>query len=100
MLRVFTSPAGALPNASFASDALLNALIGSAKFATDGTGDITVGTTHGLSADQLVRFSTQGGAALPVQIDVNGRYFVLAAGLTTTKLRISLTAGGTPILFT
>jgi hypothetical protein len=91
--------ADVLPNAAFTSSGLLNALVSSCRFATDGTGDITCGAVHGLSAGQLVRFSTQGGS-LPVQINYNGQYFVLAVGLTTTKLRISLTAGGSPILFT
>lgn len=98
-LRVFQLRADQMPNAGYAAVGLLNALIGSCSFATDGTGDITVKVVHGLVADQLVRFSVQGGA-LPPQLDFNGQYFVLAVGLTTTKLRVSLTSGGAPILFT
>ena len=98
MFKAFTIKAGAAPNATLLSAELLNVLISTCSFATDGTGDITVGAVHGLSAGQLVRFQTTG--SLPPQINVGGRYFVLSAGLTTTKLRISLTVGGTPILFT
>ena len=98
-LQTYQLRADVLPNAAFAPAGLLNALIGSCSFATDGTGDITVRVVHGLSADQLVRFSTQGGT-LPSQLTLNGQYFVLAVGLTTTKLRVSLTSGGAPILFT
>lgn len=98
-LQIYQLRADVLPNAQFTSDALINSRIGSCSFATDGTGDITCTVAHGLSADQLVRFGTQGGS-LPAQINYNGRYYVLSAGLTTTKLRISLTQGGSPILFT
>lgn len=71
--------------------------IGTCTFATDGTGDITVGAAHGLTAGKLVRFTTSG--TLPAAIALTTNYFVLSAGLTTTKLRISLTAGGSAILF-
>lgn len=76
---------------------LLNSSISTCTFATDGTGDITVGASHGLAANDEVRFSTTGG--LPPELDVNPRYFVLSAGLTTTKLRVATTVGGSAILF-
>ena len=45
-----------------------------------------------------MRFFTSG--TLPAPLDPNTRYFVLADGLTTTKLKVSRTANGTPIDFT
>lgn len=66
-------------------------------FATDGTGDITVGSAHGLSAGNKVQFSSTG--ALPSEIAEYVTYYVLASGLTTTKLRIAATVGGTLITF-
>ena len=59
---------------------------------------ITVVSAHGLRAGDQVRFFTSG--TLPAPLDPNTRYFVLADGLTTTKLKVSRTANGTAIDFT
>jgi len=46
-------------------------------------------------ADQMVWFQTTG--ALPTGLDINKAYYVLATGLTTSNVRLSLTAGGAAI---
>ena len=46
-------------------------------------------------ANQPVRFTTTG--ALPTGLSVNGAYFVIATGLTTSSFQVSATAGGTAI---
>lgn len=46
-------------------------------------------------ADQMVWLTTTG--ALPTGLDTNVAYYVLAAGLTTSNVRLSLTAGGAAI---
>lgn len=51
--------------------------------------------TNDFVADQPVRFETTG--ALPVGLDVNSQYFVLAAGLSTASFRVSLTPGGAAV---
>jgi hypothetical protein len=83
------------------ADALLkegvDASIDNCTFAMDGTGNITVASAHGLSANEEVRFSTTD--TLPTELDVNTRYYVLSAGLTATKLRVSATVGGTAITY-
>jgi hypothetical protein len=66
-------------------------------FTPDVTGDITVSKVHGLTAHTLIRFETTD--TLPAAISVGTPYYVLVAGLTATKLRISATDGGAAITF-
>jgi hypothetical protein len=51
--------------------------------------------SHGLSANDTVKFSTTG--ALPTGITAGTTYYVLATGLTSNTFRISATAGGAAI---
>lgn len=53
---------------------------------------------HGLSANDLVIFSTSGN--LPTGINAGQIYFVLAAGLGSNTFEISDAAGGTPVTTT
>ncbi|MEO7933206.1 MAG: hypothetical protein ABIT76_08625 [Chthoniobacterales bacterium] len=60
-----------------------------------GTDLATVSTTHGLSAGQMVRFTTTG--TLPSPLVAGTDYFVIASGLTSTALKVSATSGGSAI---
>lgn len=52
-------------------------------------------TDHGLTTDNIVKFSTSG--ALPTGITADTIYFVLASGLTDNTFQIAATLGGTAI---
>ena len=52
-------------------------------------------TGHGLSAGDIVTFSTTG--ALPTGLSAGTQYFVLSAGLTANAFEVSLTAGGAAV---
>lgn len=59
--------------------------------------DVITNTTHGLVADDVVRFtSIVGGAG----ITVGTSYFVISTGLTANDFKISATLGGAAINFT
>jgi hypothetical protein len=73
--------------------------IGTCTFAREPAhpANITVSTAHNLVEHDIVKFTTTG--TLPGGILLNHEYYVLAQGLTATKLRISATDGGPPINF-
>lgn len=50
---------------------------------------------HGLSAGNIVQFSTTG--ALPTGLSAGVNYYVISAGLNSNSFEVSLTAGGTAI---
>lgn len=56
----------------------------------------TTGAAHGLSAGDEVSFRL-GSGALPAGVNPGYTYFVIAAGLTATDFRASLTSGGATI---
>lgn len=54
---------------------------------------ITQANTY--AKDQTVRFTSTG--ALPTGLGANEKYYVIAAGLTTSSFQVSLTQGGTAV---
>ncbi len=83
-----------MPSVVFTRDGLLDSSINTCT-ADPATDLITVASVHGLSAGDQVRFTTTN--TLPAPLDGNTRYYVLSTGLTTTALKIALTAGGAVI---
>jgi hypothetical protein len=73
--------------------------LGACVFTAGASGDITVtASSHGLIAGQKVTFLTSG--TLPASIHPSPhQYFVLGAGLTSTKFHISETLNGAKITF-
>lgn len=73
-----------------------------AKLMRQATATITIAspgvvtwTGHGLSANDVVKFSTTG--ALPTGITAGTTYYVRSTGLTTDTFQISTTAGGSAV---
>lgn len=60
-----------------------------------GTETMTTGAPHGLSEGDTVKFGTQ-----PTGTNQSSLYYVLAAGLSATDFRVSLSPGGTPVNLT
>lgn len=58
---------------------------------------VTTGSAHGFAAGDAIAFPTLVGGTATV---VNKRYYVIAAGLTTTVFAFSATAGGSAFNFT
>jgi hypothetical protein len=73
--------------------------LGTCRFHTESSHpeNIVVSVAHNLVANDLVKFTTTG--SLPPNVNTTTVYYVLAQGLTATKLRISLTEGGPVIGF-
>jgi len=65
-------------------------------FATDGTGNITRTVAHGKVAGDKVKFYSTGAMPTPTtgSFTAHTTYYVIAAGLTATAMRISDTPGG------
>lgn len=61
-----------------------------------GTETMTFSTAHGLTTNDAVVFT----GSLPTGLSENVQYYVIAAGLTTTDLRVSATLGGAAVNLT
>ena len=57
----------------------------------DDTTDIITSTAHGMSNDQVLRFTNTGGA-LPAGLEINTDYYVINANVN--DFQVSLTSGG------
>ncbi len=67
----------------------------------DTTGDVFTAPTHGLTADQRVRFeATPDTPTLPAPLAENTLYWVIAAGLTADLFAVSTTQGGASVAIT
>jgi microcystin-dependent protein len=62
---------------------------------TIATPGVVTWTSHGLSANDPVRFTTTG--ALPTGLVANTTYFVVGASITTNTFQLSATSGGAAI---
>jgi hypothetical protein len=78
-------------NSSFASETL----IASAFTVTIASPGVFSLTAHGLSAGDVVYFSTSG--ALPTGLTAGTAYYVIAAGLTADAFQVSTSAGGSAV---
>ena len=68
------------------------------SFADDGGGDLEATlNSHGYTDGEIVRFTNSGGA-LPTGLAVDTDYYIVNSAANTFEL--SLTAGGTPIVYT
>lgn len=65
--------------------------------ADDVAGDTLRCPTHGMAADQRVRFEPMPGGALPTGLTVDTTYWVIAGGLTADVFKVSATQGGAAI---
>lgn len=65
---------------------------------TDITGNLLRSPSHGLTANQQVRFEQfPGTGTIPTGLSENTTYFVIATGLTTDDFSVSTTQGGAAV---